>query len=175
MNAARDRKEVRAPDRDGAKDPANGELGPEETWKEPVKRLLIRLATTSAGLDTAEAKSRLTTFGPNNAATVKRSPLWLQFLTRFRNPLVIILLVASGLSAATDVASFLIVVSIVTISITLDFVQEVRAQNAVEALRRTVAPCRHTASLAPAEPVRSALIPARVNGREESEVIHELG
>jgi Mg2+-importing ATPase len=30
-------------------------------------------------------------------------------------------------------------VSIVTISITLDFVQEVRAQNAVEALRRTVA------------------------------------
>jgi Mg2+-importing ATPase len=44
------------------------------------------------------------------------------------------------LSAATgDVASFLIVVSIVTISITLDFVQEVRAQNAVEALRRAVA------------------------------------
>jgi Mg2+-importing ATPase len=140
MNAARERKEVRVPDRDGAKDLANGELGPEEIWKEPVKRLLIRLATTSAGLDAAEAKSRLTTFGPNNAATVKRSPLWLQFLTRFRNPLVIILLVASGLSAATgDVASFLIVVSIVTISITLDFVQEVRAQNAVEALRRTVA------------------------------------
>ncbi len=140
MKAARERKEVRAPNRDGAKDAANGELGPEEIWKEPVKRLLIRLATTSAGLDNAEAKSRLTTFGPNDAATVKRSPLWLQFFTRFRNPLVIILLVASGLSAATgDVASFLIVVSIVTISITLDFVQEVRAQNAVEALRRTVA------------------------------------
>jgi Mg2+-importing ATPase len=82
----------------------------------------------------------LATYGPNDAATVKRSPLWLQFLVRFRNPLVIILLVASGLSAATgDFASFLIVVSIVTISITLDFVQEVRAQNAVEALRRSVA------------------------------------
>ena len=50
------------------------------------------------------------------------------------------MLIASALSAATgDVASFLIVVSIVTISITLDFVQEVRAQNAVEALRRSVA------------------------------------
>ena len=71
---------------------------------------------------------------------MKRSPLWLQFLARFRNPLVIILLVASGLSAATgDVASFLIVVTIVTMSMTLDFVQEVRAQNAVEALRRSVA------------------------------------
>jgi Cation transporter/ATPase, N-terminus len=67
MKAAREPKEVRAPDRDGAKDPANGELGPEEIWKEPVKRLLIRLATISAGLDAAEAKSRLTTFGPNGA------------------------------------------------------------------------------------------------------------
>jgi hypothetical protein len=45
MKAARERREVRAPDRDGAKDPAYGELGPEEIWKEPVKRLLIRLGS----------------------------------------------------------------------------------------------------------------------------------
>jgi P-type Mg2+ transporter len=120
--------------------PANCELGPEEFWKEPCGLLLARLATTQAGLDTAEAQSRSKTFGLNDAATVKRSPLWVQFLSRFRNPLVIILLVASGLSAATgDVASFLIVVTIVMMSMTLDFVQEVRAQNAVEALRRSVA------------------------------------
>ena len=120
--------------------PAIDELGAEEIWKEPVDRLLARLVTTSAGLDATEVQSRLKTFGPNDAAVVKRSPLWLQFLSRFRNPLVIILLVASGLSAATgDVASFVIVVTIVTISMTIDFVQEVRAQNAVEALRRSVA------------------------------------
>ena len=47
---------------------------------------------------------------------------------------------ASALSAATgDIASFVIIASIVTISMTLDFVQEVRAQNAVEALRLSVA------------------------------------
>ena len=125
---------------DGDVDPANGELSSEDIWKEPIDQLLRRLAATSAGLDTASVQSRLKTHGPNAAATIRRSPLWLQFLARFRNPLVIILLVASGLSAATgDVASFLIVASIVTISITLDFVQEVRAQNAVEALRRSVA------------------------------------
>src|SRR5665213_3233401 len=140
MTVAREPGEVSEPHRDGAMDPANGALGPEEIWKEPLDRLLRRLATTPAGLDTAEVQSRLTTYGPNDAATVKRLPLWLQFLTRFRNPLVIILLVASGLSAATgDAASFLIVVAIVTLSMTLDFVQEVRAQNAVEALRRSVA------------------------------------
>ena len=119
---------------------ANGEIGPEEIWTEPLDRLLTRLATTPAGLTTVEAQSRLTRYGPNTAAAVKHLRLWLQFLSRFRNPLVIILLVASGLSAATgDVASFVVVVTIVTASITLDFVQEVRAQNAVEALRRSVA------------------------------------
>jgi len=140
MTVARETGEVSGPHRDGAMDRTDGELGPEEIWKEPTAQLLLRLATTPAGLDTAQVRSRLATYGPNDAATVKRSPLWLQFLARFRNPLVIILLVASGLSAATgDVASFFIVLTIVMISMTLDFVQEVRAQNAVEALRRSVA------------------------------------
>ena len=128
------------PERDGGTDPATGDLGPDEIWKEPADRILRRLGTTASGLDAAEVQARLAAYGPNDAATVTRSPLWLQFLARFRNPLVIILLVASGLSAATgDVASFVIIASIVLMSMTLDFVQEVRAQNAVEALRRSVA------------------------------------
>ena len=140
MKVARELEDVGAPHRDSALALANGELGPEEIWKEPTERVLIRVAATPAGLTAAQVRSRLASYGPNDAATVKRSPLWLQFLARFRNPLVLILLVASGLSAATgDVASFIIVVTIVTISMTLDFVQEVRAQNAVEALRRSVA------------------------------------
>jgi Mg2+-importing ATPase len=98
------------------------------------------LKATPAGLDSATVEARLRLYGPNDAATVKKTPLWLQFLARFRNPLVIILLIASALSAATgDIASFVVVLTIVTISMTLDFVQEVRAQNAVEALRRSVA------------------------------------
>jgi len=124
----------------GTTGPVDGELGPEEIWREPAARLLTWLASSVAGLGTAEVRSRLATYGPNDAAAVKRTPLWLQFLARFRNPLIIILLVASALSAATgDVPSFVIIISIVTLSITLDFVQEVRAQNAVEALRRSVA------------------------------------
>ena len=139
MDIACGRSETNRPHSDSAM-PTNGEIGPEEIWTEPLDRLLTRVATSRAGLATAEVQSRMMRYGPNTTATVKRLPLWLQFLVRFRNPLVIILLVASGLSAATgDVASFVIVVTIVTISITLDFVQEVRAQNAVDALRRSVA------------------------------------
>src|SRR5207244_12538406 len=99
-----------------------------------------RLATSLSGLDTAVVQARFAVYGYNTAAAPTRSPLWLQFLARFRNPLVLILLAASGLSAITgDAASFFIVGAIVLISITLDFVQEVRAENAVEALRRSVA------------------------------------
>ncbi|ACK49583.1 magnesium-translocating P-type ATPase [Methylocella silvestris BL2] len=116
------------------------EISAEDVWRMPAALLLARLSTTPAGLSAAEAEARLAAVGPNDAAAVKRSPLWLQFLSRFRNPLVIILLAASGLSAATgDIPSFAIVVSIVMLSMTLDFIQEVRAQNAVEALRRSVA------------------------------------
>ena len=118
----------------------SGEPETEQVWQEPVDRLLAVLKTKATGLTTAEAQSRLATYGPNDAATVKRSPLWLQFLARFRNPLIIILLIASAVSAATgDVASFVIIFCIVMLSIIFDFVQEVRAQNAVEALRRSVA------------------------------------
>nr|WP_294514729.1 magnesium-translocating P-type ATPase [uncultured Rhodopila sp.] len=118
----------------------SGEPEPEQVWQEPADRLLTRLRTTPAGLDGDAVRSRLATYGPNDAATVKRTPLWLQFLARFGNPLIIILLIASAVSAATgDIASFVIIFCIVMLSIIFDFVQEVRAQNAVEALRQSVA------------------------------------
>jgi Mg2+-importing ATPase len=119
---------------------ATGEPEPAQVWQEPADRLLVMLKTKASGLNTAEVRSRLGTYGPNDAATVKRSPLWLQFLARFGNPLIIILLIASAVSAATgDIASFIIIFVIVMLSIIFDFVQEVRAQNAVEALRQSVA------------------------------------
>ena len=117
-----------------------GGLDPAQIWGEPAGRLLERLATTPAGLSGAEAEARRARYGPNDAAAVKHPPRWLRFLNRFRNPLVIILLVASALSAAAgDVASFVIVAAIVAVSMTLDFLQETRAEDAVEALRRSVA------------------------------------
>jgi len=131
---------VRKPDRHGAIGIANGEPTPNDFWSGPVDRLLGQLAATATGLKTSEAQSRLATYGPNDAAIDKQAPLWLRFLARFRNPLVIILLFASGLSAAAgDMMSFIIVLSIVMLSMIIDFVQEMRAQNAVEALRRSVA------------------------------------
>ena len=121
-------------------DDARPEIEAAAISAEPLDQLLARLGTQPAGLDAGEVRQRLAQYGPNTAADTKRTPPWLQFLGRFRNPLVIILLVASGMSAvAGDVTSFLIVVTIVALSMVLDFVQEFRAHNAIDALRRSVA------------------------------------
>lgn len=116
------------------------DLGPDDLWAASAAGLLRTLETAAAGLDAAGAATRLARYGPNDAAAEKRRPLLLQFLARFRNPLILILLGASAMSAATgDVPSFAIIVVIVLLSIVFDFVQEMRAQNAVEALRQSVA------------------------------------
>jgi Mg2+-importing ATPase len=92
------------------------------------------------GLTSAEATVRLKKFGPNIVHGERKTAIALQFLSKFRNPLVIILLVASVLSAFTgDATGFFIIATIVLISVTLDFVQEYRAGQAAEQLRQSVA------------------------------------
>jgi Mg2+-importing ATPase len=78
-------------------------------WQLPVTVLLEQVAASPDGLSSAEAAARLAQFGPNLIHGERKRALLLQFLTKFRNPLVIILLTASALSAVTgDAASFFI-------------------------------------------------------------------
>ncbi len=109
-------------------------------WQQNVAALLERLKTTTVGLSSSEAAARLARFGPNLLHTVRKRTLLFQFLAKFRNPLVIILLMASAVSAFSgDATSFFIISFIVLISVTLDFVQEHRAGEAAERLRKSVA------------------------------------
>ena len=110
-------------------------------WNLPLKQILQKAGVSGeTGLSGSEAATRLRTYGSNLATVINRAPLWLQFLLRFRNPLVILLLAASVLSAATgDTTSFIIIISMVVLSVTLDFFQEVRAEKSVDMLRRSVA------------------------------------
>ncbi|MDQ5987035.1 MAG: Magnesium-transporting ATPase, P-type 1 [Syntrophus sp. SKADARSKE-3] len=109
-------------------------------WQLPLATLLEHLNSSPDGLSNAEASARLVKFGPNLIHGERKQTMILQFLSKFRNPLVIILLIASALSAFTgDAASFFIIGAIVLISVTLDFVQEYRAGQAAEHLRQSVA------------------------------------
>jgi len=115
-------------------------MGETAFWKQPAGALLAELATTDSGLASQEAASRLLRYGSNDAHSFQRAPAWLRSTRLLGNALVIILLLASALSAGTgDVASFVIIASIVLLSVLLDFAQASQAQNAVDALRQQVA------------------------------------
>ncbi len=109
-------------------------------WQLSVTALMERLNSSLGGLSSAEAAARLIRFGPNLIHAERKRALLFQFLAKFRNPLVIILLTASALSAFTgDAISFFIISAIVLASVSLDFVQEHRAGQAAEHLRQSVA------------------------------------
>jgi Mg2+-importing ATPase len=85
-----------------------------------------------------EAKARLARYGPNHFRERQERSLLLQYLTRFKDPLVVILLVASAVSAFTgESVNFLIIAGIVLLSVTLDSVQEYEANAAAEKLRQS--------------------------------------
>lgn len=109
-------------------------------WELTIAALLEQIGSGPIGLTSAEAAARLARFGPNKVHAEKKAGVLLQYLTRFRNPLVIILLVASTVLAFTgDFIGFSIISAIVLISVTLDFIQEHRAGKAAERLRQSVA------------------------------------
>ena len=83
-------------------------------WLTPLPDIESELAAAPAGLSSVEAAGRLLRAGPNVFRdSQERSPL-MQFMSRFKNPLVIVLLVASGISALTgEVANFVIISFIV--------------------------------------------------------------
>ena len=111
----------------------------ETTWWLEALSEQLALATDSAGLSSADARSRLAKFGPNLFRDHQERALILQFLSRFKNPLVILLLVASAISAFTgEMTNFVIITVMVLLSVTLDFVQEHRAGKAAESLRKSV-------------------------------------
>lgn len=91
------------------------------------------------GLSSAAAAEQLRRHGPNLITASRRRSLAIEFLSRFRNPLVLLLLVASAISFLTgDATSSYVISTIVFLSVTLDFAQEYRAERAIEKLRESV-------------------------------------
>ena len=108
-------------------------------WLRPPAELLRDVGANAPGLSTAEARGQRKRYGPNQFRDRAERPVLIQFLRRFRNPLVLILIAASIVAALTgEGASFVIIVVIVILSVTLDFAQEYRAGKAAQKLRGSV-------------------------------------
>ena len=104
-----------------------------------LSELLVSLDATSGGLTSEEAERRLKIHGPNVLRDHGRRSALLAFLSRFQNPLVLLLIAAGAISAFTrEETSFIIICVMVLASVTLDFFQEYRADRAAERLRESI-------------------------------------
>ncbi|MBS1213233.1 MAG: ATPase, P-type (transporting), superfamily, subfamily, partial [Proteobacteria bacterium] len=104
--------------------------------------VLEQLATdASIGLTDAEARARLQRFGPNDLQATKPPSPWRILGEQAKNVLVIILLIAVGLSAFLGHTIEAIAIAVIVLfAVLLGFVQEYRAERAIEALRKMAAP-----------------------------------
>ncbi|MGA8749541.1 MAG: magnesium-translocating P-type ATPase [Pseudolabrys sp.] len=113
-------------------------------WQTPLDELERQLGTGSNGLSSMEAAARLLRYGANTLDSRQKYSFLLKVLSRFRNPLVLILLVAAVISGFTgDIASLVIISTMVLLSVLLDSVQEYRAERAAEQLKVSVALKEH--------------------------------
>lgn len=99
------------------------------------------LNATPAGLTAAEAVQRLAEHGPNELQAAHRISPWVLLFEQFKNVLIIMLLVATALSAFLGHWTEAIAIAVIVLfAVLLGFVQEYRAERAIEALRQMAAP-----------------------------------
>jgi Mg2+-importing ATPase len=104
-----------------------------------LSALFERLKTSEKGLSSGEAQRRLLESGPNEPTPVGGNGGLGELLRGFANPLVVILLVASVVSAALgELVNASIIVTIVLLSLTLNFIQTYRSHRAVRLLRQGI-------------------------------------
>ena len=113
---------------------------PKAFWTLTPQAVASALGSGLDGLTQADAEARLRLYGRNVDRAVRSTGPLLAVAKRFLEPLALVLLAAAVVSGVTgDIASAVIIVVILTLSIGLDTVQEHRAMRAAELLRKSVA------------------------------------
>lgn len=107
----------------------------------PIETVLGALGTDASGLSHAEAGARLARQGPNRLPAPARRPAWQRFLVQFNNVLIYLLL-AAGLVTALfgQVVDSAVIFAVVLVNALIGFAQEGKAERALEAIGRMVAP-----------------------------------
>jgi Ca2+-transporting ATPase len=106
-----------------------------------VEDVYSHLQSGPVGLTRAEAAHRLGKYGPNEIEVARRISPWALLLEQFQNVLIIILLAATAISAFLGHSVEAVAIAVIVMfAVLLGFVQEYRAERALEALRQMAAP-----------------------------------
>ena len=120
-----------------------------EIYRQSVEEVLEELKTTDKGLTQREATARQEKYGPNKLKEAAKATALQRFFKQLKDPMLIILLAAAAVSAATDFIageSFtesIIILVVVLLNAILGVIQESKAEAAIEALQTmTAAKCK---------------------------------
>ena len=121
-----------------------------KTYTQSVGEVLGELGVGPEGLTAAHAQERLAKYGRNKLKEGKKPTLLQRFLAQLKDPMLIILLVAAGVSALTGMlagesewAEVIIILAVVLLNAILGVFQESKAEAAIEALQTmTAATCK---------------------------------
>ena len=121
-----------------------------KTYTQSTEEVLSELQVGTAGLTSAEAKTRLEKYGPNKLKEGEKPTLLQRFLQQLKDPMLIILLIAAAVSALTGMlagepewAEVIIILVVVLLNAILGVFQESKAEAAIEALQTmTAATCK---------------------------------
>jgi len=102
-----------------------------------TKQLLQSTQSREIGLSQNEVNERQLQFGLNQLKTKNKKPIWLLFLSQFKDFMIVILMVAAILSGIMgDSTDTLIILVIVFLNALIGFFQEYRAGKALDALKK---------------------------------------
>jgi Mg2+-importing ATPase len=122
-----------------SKSPIDNRFTIQDYWVHQASEIVQAMGSGPQGLDADEAASRLVRYGRNTLREHRQHTITRLFLDRFRSPLLLILIFASLIAVVLrDWLDALIVIGIVFISAILSTLQEYRASNAIEKLRRRI-------------------------------------
>ncbi|RMG24987.1 MAG: cation-translocating P-type ATPase [Bacteroidetes bacterium] len=106
-----------------------------------TEAVMKRLNAGPEGLPPGEQAQRRMLYGPNELPGKKPKSAWLMFLAQFQDLMIVILLVAAIVSGFLgDLKDTIVIMVIVVLNAVIGFVQEFRAEKALESLKKLAAP-----------------------------------
>jgi P-type Ca2+ transporter type 2C len=113
------------------------------SWsRKEVDAVISELHSSGDGLSSGEARNRLLQYGPNEFRELKKKTLPGMFLEQFRDFMIIVLIAAAIISGFIgEPADTVTILVIVVLNAIVGFIQEFRAEKAMEALKKIAAPC----------------------------------
>jgi len=138
-----------------------------------IPQLLNELGTSLSGLSPAESGLRLAKYGPNSLKEKPGRGALAMFLSQFKDFMIGVLIAAALVSAAIgELLDAAVITAIVILNAVMGFVQEYRAQKAMEALKRMAAPLASVIRDGEPESIpASALVPGDIVLLEAGSVV----